>query len=164
MSADRDSKKFARVDVKRLTPDQLLLSDDFLKGCAAVKALGKEAATELFRQGSALRFADKSMVCSCEDAPTSVFMVVRGEVRLFTPKGSEFCVVRRGEFFGEVAADGVHRSNTAVADGETDVLEIPAGAMADALLSSDAFADLLESVKASRTRASSEKDDFLSRW
>lgn len=159
-----DSKKVARVGVKRLTPDELLLSDEFLKGCAIVKALGREAAAELFRHGAAMRFGDKARVCSAEDAPTSVFMVVKGEVRLLTAKGSELGVARRGEFFGEVAPDGAHRSATAIADGEADVIEIPAIAIADAVLTSDAFADLLEAVKAGRTKATSEQDDFLNRW
>lgn len=156
--------RVARVDVKRVTPDQLLLSDAFLKGCPVVKALGPDAATELFRTGSARRYPDKARVCAAEDAPTTVFMVVRGEVRLQTAKGAECGVARRGEFFGEVGPDGAHRSASGYADGEADVIELPAAAMANALLSSDAFAELMESLKAGRSKASSEQDDFLNRW
>lgn len=146
--------RVGRVAILRVTPEHLVLNDDVLKGCAAVKALGNDAAAELLRRATPRRFRAGAKICARDTG--SMLLLMKGEVRLFTEAGGEIGVIHRGEFLGDV---GIGR-----AEGEVDVLDLPASAVESAVSSCEPFAALLESVKADRRKASSDADEFMKRW
>lgn len=153
----------ARVEVRRVTGDQFVLSDDFLKGCDVVRALGgSSAAAEWLRSGVPRRFVSASRIFAAGEPKGGVFLVLKGEVRLLTKDGtSELATVRKGELFGEGEAV---RICSAIADGEVDVLEFSSGVVAAASKSTPAFAQYLAELERKRSSASAELDDFLNRW
>lgn len=153
----------ARVDVRRVSPEQLVLKDDFLKGCDLVRALGDHAAA-LLCKGTPLRFAPDARLFNAGDEASSLLLVLKGEVRLLRQDGQgELGSARRGELVDEAGGDA-RRTCAAVADGEVHVLELPNQAVAEAKAGSPALGRLLDAQRARRTSTSTELDDFLKRW
>ncbi|MFL5320905.1 MAG: Crp/Fnr family transcriptional regulator [Myxococcaceae bacterium] len=151
----------ARVDVKRVTPDHLVLQDAFLKGCELVKAMGEEAAAALMRRGTARRYSPTARIYTADDDSGALYLVLKGEVRLLR-KGTqaELRVARRGEIFGE----GGTRTCSAVADGDVDVLELPARAVEEAGQAAPKLREYLTALEKKHASATAEMDDFLNRW
>lgn len=75
------------------------------------------------------RFRDGEMIFALHSAPTSIFMVVSGRVRIrrlkMSGRESVFWVVRRNQWFGEISLiDGKPRTHDAVATGDTELLAL----------------------------------------
>lgn len=145
------------------------MSDEKLRGCPFIATLGDSRARVLLKAGLPMRFPGKVPVFREMDSGDSLFLVLRGEARLFAKSQSdsvELAAAGKGEFFGEadVLAQSGKRSGSAVAAGELDVLELPKDAVRQAISDCPPLGKLLAQVGEQRSRTLKEMTDFLSRW
>jgi CRP-like cAMP-binding protein len=156
-----------KVTLKRADNCELVHSDEVLKTAGLVKALGTKADAVL-TIGVARRYPDRAVLFQQGDAGTSLFFVLRGEVRLSARKGAdmvELGAARRGDVFGEseILSGAPLRTTSAVAQGDLDAVEIPREALlVDGLLPWE-MAELLRPIKEARVRSLSDMTDFMGR-
>ena len=157
-----------KVELKRADAAELVAANPVLSSSPLMKALGPARATVL--AGSVLRrYQDKLVLTQQGEEGTSLFFVMKGDVRIFARRDSdsaELGVVHAGEVLGEgevLAGEGGRRCS-AVAQGQVDVLEVPRAALLVGGKLPAAVVAMLETVKQGRVKALDEMSDFLNRW
>lgn len=157
-----------KLALKRADLSDLVASDPGLRQTPFIKALGGLAEAVL-KQGTARRYPNHAVLFQQGDAGSSLFFVLKGEVRLSGRKGSESVELGTagwGDVFGEaeVLSGATARSGFAVAQGDVDVAEFPRGALLDRGQLLRALAGFLEPITVARTAALHEMTDFMNRW
>ena len=157
-----------KVELKRADAAELVAANPVLSSSPLMKALGPARATVL--AGSVLRrYQDKLVLTQQGEEGTSLFFVMKGDVRIFARRDSdsaELGVVHAGEVLGEgevLAGEGGRRCS-AVAQGQVDVLELPRAALLVGGKLPPVVVAMLEAVKKERMKALDEMSDFLNRW
>ncbi|MFZ5471221.1 MAG: cyclic nucleotide-binding domain-containing protein [Myxococcota bacterium] len=166
---EHDFTPVTRVGVRRVDAAELVLQDEVLNKCVLVTALGPERAGALLRLGLARRYPDKAVVFRQEEGGDSLFLVLRGETRLFVREGSdsiELGAVSKGEVFGEgeVLSEGGVRSSSVIAASELDVLELPRKRVREAAEDCPELLVQLQALRDKRQAALEEMASFLNRW
>lgn len=157
-----------KLTLKRADSCELVRTDEVLKACAFVKALGPKADAVL-TIGVARRYPDRAVLFQQGGGGSSLFFVLRGEVRLSARKGAdmvELGAARRGEVFGEgeVLTGEQVRTTSAVAQGDLDAVEIPREALLENGSLMRGLAELLRPIEEARLKSLSEMTDFMDRW
>lgn len=157
-----------KVGLKRLNLDERIRSDPTLEAAAAVRALGSSLC-DFLAQAQGRRFPAAARVFLEGDAGDSLYLLLKGEVRLSTQSGKDVldvAHVQKGEVLGEREAlgQGTTRVTTATTLGEIELVEIPAAALQSLLLQAPAFREHLKEVAERRAAAALEMADFLNRW
>ena len=168
MTKDKDLTPVTRVELKRADIGELVMGDDLLRTAPVVKAMG-ERAREVIKLGVGRRYPDKVPVFKQADAGDSLFLVLRGEARLFAASGQDTVEVGaavKGEVFGEdeILGSGGARSLSAIAAGDLDVVELPRQALVDCGRERPALWKVLRELLERRRAARDEIAAFLNRW
>lgn len=163
-----DNTPVVKLDLKRAEPAELIAADPVLAGSPFVKALGA-ALARVSAKAVLRRFPDKVVLMQQGDVGHSLFLVMKGDVRLFARKAAdsvELGVAHRGEVLGEgEVLDGSNvRAASAVAQGQVDVVELPRDVLLEGGALVPAVKAVLEQVRARRRLALDEMTDFLNRW
>jgi CRP-like cAMP-binding protein len=163
-----DSKSFAKVVLKRADIGEIVRGDEVLRAAPFVKAMGATS-DALLKKGLARRYPDRAVLFQQGEEGNSLFMVLRGEVRLSGRKGSdvvELGVALRGEVFGEseVLSGARMRANSAVAQGDLEIAEFPREALLEHGEVVRGMAEFLRPIQEARLTALSEMTDFMNRW
>ena len=158
----------AKVQLKRADLGELVLGDELLRAAPVLKAMGPNAEA-LLKKGVARRYPDRAQLCQQGDDGNSLFLVLRGEVRLSGRKGAdvvELGLVTAGEVFGEaeVLSGERRRANSAVAHGDLDAAEFPREMLLDNGALIRGMAEFLLPIQEARLRSLSEMTDFMNRW
>jgi CRP/FNR family transcriptional regulator, cyclic AMP receptor protein len=154
-----------KIGLKRADVFELVQADALLKTAPLVKALGAKAA-EVLRQGVARRFPASALVFQQGEAGDSLFLVLRGQVRVFARPGTdtvELAQVAKGEVFGEreILESLQVRSASAQAESDADLVELPRALVAQ---KAGPLFQYLSALNTQRQAALNEMNDFLSRW
>lgn len=157
-----------KVGLKRVNLEERIRTDPALEGAAVVRALGESLPT-LLAQAQGRRFPAQARVFVEGDAGDSLFLLLKGEVRLSTLSGKEVldvAHVMRGEVLGEREAMGqaTLRSATATTLGDIEVIEVSAEVVQSLFPTAPAFLEHLKEVAEKRSAAALEMADFLNRW
>ena len=157
-----------KVALKRADLSDLIVSDEGLRATPFIKALGGLAESVL-KQGTARRYPNRAVLFQQGDAGTSLFFVLKGEVRLSGRKGTESVELGtavRGDVFGEgeVLSAEPLRAGFAVAQGDVDVAEFPRSALLHRGELMREVSIFLKPIKAARQNALHEMTDFMNRW
>ncbi len=157
-----------KLALKRADPCDLVRDDELLRTSALIKALGPKA-DGLLKVAIARRYPDRAVLFQKGEKGSSLFFVLRGEVRLSGRKGTdvvELGTAGRGDVFGEdeVLSAQPERSTSAVAQGDVDAAEFPREALLDRGALLKELCALLEPIKAARSNALNEMTDFMNRW
>ena len=157
-----------RIKLERADVAALVRDDDVLKGAPLVKALGARAEAVL-KQSTGLRFADQAAVFHQGDIGDSLFLVLKGELRVSAMAGSdvlELGVAQRADVVGETEALGSQatRCVQAVAQGEAELAEIPRQLLLDRGQLPAPVNEYLHGLHLHRQAAIKELSDFLGRW
>lgn len=167
MSSDEATPLF-RLKLERADVCQLVREDLVLKSAPLIKCLG-DRADDVLKQSIGLKVPNLSLVFREGDPGTSVFFVLRGEIRLTVKSGSDIVdlgVAVPGEVIGENEAllgKGPRRVSAA-GRGDAEIAEITretllqGGQLPPQLR--DYFADLFKR----RQAALDEMSEFLGRW
>ena len=167
--AGSDLTALTRMSLKRLDASELVMGDELLRSSALVKMLGGETARALLRQAITRRYADNVAVYKQAQTGDSLFLIVRGQARLFAQLGSdtvELGSAVKGELIGEseLLAASVERSSSAVAFGELDAVELPKAEFSNRVEGCARLFDYLRELNQRRRATSDEMADFLKRW
>ena len=157
-----------KLALKRADLFEMVTTDDWLRTTPFIKALGT-LADSVLKQGTARRYPNLVPVFQLGEPGTSLFFVLKGEVRLSGRKGTESVEVgtaARGEVFGEeeVLSGVALRTGFAVAQGEVDVAELPRVALLQRGELLREVSSFLTPIKAARQAALHEMTDFMNRW
>ncbi len=168
MSWSPPDDNVVRVALKRADLWELVQGDPVLAENPFVRALGP-LAEKVMRQGVGLRYPAQSVLFQQGDASTSLFFVIRGEVRLSGRSGNDLVElgnVTRGEVCGEteILTGGPLRACSAVAHGEAAVAELPREALMHDGKLLKGLAEFLGPIQTARSAALSEMTDFMNRW
>jgi CRP-like cAMP-binding protein len=144
----------------------LVLGDEVLRGSALIKALGENAARSALKLGIGRRYPDKVTIFRQSDAGDSLYLVLRGEARLFATTGKDIVELgsaAKGDVFGEAEILGSTgaRDSSAIASGNLDVVELPRKSLVD---TEPAVRVYLEQLQSKRRAAVDEMAAFLNRW
>jgi CRP-like cAMP-binding protein len=161
-----------KVELRRATLAEICRADEQLRRCELFQALSRQECERLIGASVALRFPDRAPVYRQGDGGQSMFLVLRGEVRLVSEGGGagaqsvEFAVARKGDTFGEAELVGAStvRSCSALAVGEVDVMELPPAPLMEVGRANARLVSLVQEVHGRRRAASQELTAFLSRW
>lgn len=164
-----DNAPVVKVGLKRLNLDERVFSDDELRQCALVRALGDALMRELIAGGTGRRFPDSGRLFLEKDPGDSLFFILKGEARLWLNSGTdivEVTIARKGEVLGEQEALGESRARalSAQALGDLEVIEFPSAAVAAMARRHPQFGAYLREVAEARKTASAEMTDFFNRW
>ncbi|MHB8875591.1 MAG: cyclic nucleotide-binding domain-containing protein, partial [Myxococcaceae bacterium] len=122
-----DFTPVTRVELRRADLGELVMGDELLRGAPVIKALGEDA-TAIVKAGIGRRYPDKVTVFRQGEAGASLFLVLKGEARLFAVSGQDTVEVGaagKGEVFGEEEILGADvRTMSAIAAGELDAVEL----------------------------------------
>ncbi len=163
-----DEPSVIRLDIKRADVSELVMGDDALKASALMVALG-DRAPELLKQATGRRYPQGVSLFAKDDATDSLFLVLKGEVRLFLQQGNErveLGVAGRGDVLGEaeVLEGGGPRRYCASAAVDVDAIEIPRLALLDVGEAQRSVLKFLNGVRTQRHAALEAMADFLKRW
>jgi|CXWL01.1.fsa_nt_gi CRP-like cAMP-binding protein len=163
-----DDPSVIRLDLKRADLSELIGADDWLKGSPLMVALG-ESAPELLKQATGRRYPQGVSLFAKDDGTDSLFLVLKGEVRLFLQQGKdrvELGVAGRGDVVGEAEVLEGHgpRGYSASAAVDVDAVEIPRLALLDVGEAQRTLLKFLNSVRTQRRAALETMSDFLQRW
>lgn len=164
-----DGVPVTRVELKRVSPSQWVANDARLAAAPFVLALEPGAARELFDAGVARRYPPGLPLFRDGEDATSLFFLLRGDVRLATQTTAEpidFGVATSGEFVGEAELLGAEhrRAYGAFAVSEVQAIELPRAAVEAALSQNAGLRRLLSTTDEARRRAQREMSEFLGRW
>ena len=140
-----------------------------LRSCGLVRALGVLNLKTMLARATGRRFRDGAPVFQRQEPGNSLFLVMRGEVRLLSREGGESVepgAARKGDVFGEGGlVEGLAaRESSAIAIGELDVVELDPQSLAASMAASPEVMTYLRGIRARRQSASTEMADFLKRW
>ena len=163
-----DFTPVTRVELKRADIGEMVMSDELLRSAPVVRAMG-EGAKALIKAGLGRRYPDKVPVFRQAETGDSLFLVLKGEARLFAVSGEDTVEVGsagKGEVFGEdeiLNGKGV-RSLSAIAAGELHAVELPYRAVFDCGRERPNLNLYLKELHARRRAARDEIAAFLDRW
>ncbi len=153
-----------KVELKRADAAELIAQDPVLSSAPIARLLS----AAVIGKGTLRRFPDKVVLMQQGDAGHSLFLVMKGGVRLFARRdrdSAELGIAHPGEVLGEgEVLDGQGRQCSAIAQGAVDVLELPREALLVGGQVPPALAALLREVHSRRMKALDEMSDFLNRW
>ena len=140
-----------------------------LRNSELLRLLDASCLEELLAAAVPRRFGPRSNVFDVGDSGTSLFLVLRGEVRQVVRVESEPVEVahlKPGEFFGEdvILDPGSSRQSTAVALGEVDLAEFPRQQLEKAVAQQPMIKSELMRVHRLRQSAQEEMLAFIGRW
>ncbi|MBX7114635.1 MAG: cyclic nucleotide-binding domain-containing protein [Myxococcaceae bacterium] len=163
-----DNSGVVRVDLKRADLSELVKSDSWLKDAPLLLALG-DAAGQVLHQATGRRYPQGVSLFARDDDSDSLFLVLKGEVRLFLQQGTErveLGVAGRGDVLGEAEVLDGHgpRGYSAAAAVDVDAVEIPRLALLDVGDSQRTLLKFLNGVRTQRRAALEAMADFLQRW
>src|SRR5438045_23981 len=109
-----------------------MTGSEFLAKVPVFGALDEAARSELARYLKPGKYKKDAVIVSREEPGVSLFLLVRGKVKvvLYGPSGREviLSMLKDGEFFGEMSLlDGQPRSASVVALQDTEVLALDRG-------------------------------------
>ena len=163
-----DFTPVVRVQLQRADMVERVGTDPVLSGCGLARALGSQLQGAL-KKGIARRYPDKVVIFQQDNLGGSLYLVLSGEVRLYSRRGKEVVelpAAHSGDVVGELEVlDGIStRRSAAAAQGVTELLELPR----EALLLSGRLPDptraYLEQVKKARSASAEDLAGFLDRW
>jgi CRP-like cAMP-binding protein len=142
------------------------MADALLRQAPLVRAMGDQALAVL-RRGIGLRYLDQVPVFQEADAGSSLYLVLKGEARLFARSGTELVQVgaaAKGEVFGEdeILARQERRSCTAIAAGALELVELPHTALLEC--GETGWMTHLRELQHQRRVSRDELSAFLNRW
>jgi CRP-like cAMP-binding protein len=156
-----------RVELRRATLLEICHADELIRTCALLKALEAAEAERLLAASVARRFQNGAAVYREGDDGQSVFLVLRGEVRLSSGGGTVvFAVARKGELFGEaeLVTQRNVRGSSATPSGDADVVELPAPLLMEVGRANLRLVELVQQLYLGRHAATREISDFINRW
>ncbi len=169
-----DSKATLRLGLRRMTLEDRIFGDPELRACPLVRLWGEDALRVALTGVSGRRHPDGGRLFLEHDAGDSLFLLVKGEVRLIVAaEGAadgaavlEVGAARKGEVLGESEALGGEacRAFSAQAVGELEVLEFPSPLLRRSAPEGSSLHAYLLQVAAGRKAARDEACDFFSRW
>jgi CRP-like cAMP-binding protein len=155
-----------RVELRRASLLEICHADQAIRACALMRSLEPAEAERLLGGSVAKRYADGAAVYREGDEGCSAYLVLRGEVRLSSGRNVVFAVARKGDVFGEaeLVTQPPARGSTAVAAGETDVVELPAPLLMEVGRANRRLVELIQQIYQGRHAATREIADFINRW
>ena len=166
---DGTSAPVIKVGLKRINLDERVFGDDELRGCALVKLLGEERTRALLAKSQGRRFADRARIFLEGDPSDALVFLLKGEARLWMKSGkdaADIATLRKGDLMGEREAlgDSHHRTFSAEAVGDVELVEFPRAVLSGFLQKAPAFERHLRDLAKAREAAGAEMSDFLNRW
>jgi CRP-like cAMP-binding protein len=160
-----------KLELKRANVSELVLTDPTLKAAPLVLALGHHA-PRFFEHGVGRRYPSKAALFRAGDSSDSLFFVLKGSVRITAAapgdgEAIELGVAGRGDVAGEaeVLSGQKSRTESAVADGDVDAVELPRTALLDHSKRLQFQVEVyLKQVHQQRRMALELMKDFLNRW
>lgn len=158
-----------KVGLKRINLEERVFSDEALRGCGLVRALGEDAVKALLALGTGRRFTDAARLFLQGEPGDSLFWVLKGEARLWVTAGGDTLDVTlagKGEVVGEREAlgEGDLRSMSAQAVGDLEVVEFARPAVSMAVREVPCFEQYLKTLAETRRAAGAELAEFINRW
>jgi CRP-like cAMP-binding protein len=160
-----------RIELKRIDLPGLVASDPMLRASPLCLSLGRDSLSKLLTSGSTWRFAPGAPVFSQGEPGDSLFLVLRGDIRLSAHVDGgksriQLGVASKGDIAGEseVIGHAQSRSYTAIAQGDLDVAEFPRKILLDISKSNVGLMLHLAEVRERRKTAGDELSDFMNRW
>lgn len=160
---------FTKVELKRVGIAEWIQTEQKLRNSELLRVLDDSCLEELLAAAVPRRFSPRSNVFDVGDSGTSLFLLLRGEVRQVVrveAEPVEVAHVKPGEFFGEdvILNPGASRQSTAVALGEVDLAEFPRPQLERALAQQPMLKTELQRVHRLRQSAQAEMLAFIGRW
>ncbi|MBS1149062.1 MAG: cyclic nucleotide-binding protein [Myxococcaceae bacterium] len=157
-----------KLALKRADLNELIRTDEVLRTAPLFKALGRKT-EPLLQAGIARRYPHQTVLFQQGEPGNSLFLVLRGEVRLSGRKGSdvvELGAASRGQVFGEleVISGAALRGSSAVSQGEVEAAEFPRQGLLERGALLVELAGFLRPISEARLKALSEMTDFMNRW
>lgn len=165
-----DGTPVTKVELRRASLVEICQADEVVRSCAFFQTLTPAECGRLVSASVALRFPDRAPVYRQGDDGQSMFLVLRGEVRLVCSgagtQSVEFEVARKGDTFGEAELVGSStvRSYSALAVGDVDVVQLPPAALMEVGRGNSRLVALVREIHDRRRATTQEMTAFLSRW
>lgn len=156
-----------RVELKRADVAELVLKHELLRACPLVVALGDRAAA-ILGTGVGRRYPEGTTIFHQGQAGDSVFLVLRGEVRLTRSQDQapvELGVAGQGDVFGESELLAPkERACSAYAGNDVDAVELSRAKLLQRGQLPMELHAFLTDVQTQRRKAQDELSQFLDRW
>ncbi len=160
-----------KLELKRANVSELVMTDLTLKAAPFVLALG-HSAPRFFEQAVGRRYPNKVALFREGDSSDGLFFVLKGSVRITAAapgdgEVTELGVAVRGDVAGEaeVLSGKGPRTETAIADGDVDAVEIPRAALLDHSKRLQFQVEVyLKELHQQRRMALELMKDFLNQW